>query len=164
MSQNDKSHSPFLMNKKSILDLNISPFAQLVIVLVVMIVMIGVTSIIPQSKYSSTAETMPWVSVCVAMLFFALINSILGFGTSNANKYYFLSLMSYAILILLGSILAWYMTAIPIKEAKGIKSVFIVITFGYLVFLAIVNLIRFFIAWSKRKDEEMLGSKRPSQF
>ncbi len=145
------------MSEKSILETRISPFYQVAGVLLLMLVLTGISSMVPPPKYSSTAHIIPWVVLCGMILFFALTNSILGFSAADSNKYWLHSIISFAILLVVGGVIAWQLSGVSIRDAGSVRWLYIVMTFGYLVFLSIVNLIKFFVALAQRHDKRMRG-------
>lgn len=145
------------MSEKSIVESRISPFIQVAAVLVLLLVITGISSLMPAPKYSSTAHIMPWVVLCGMILFFALGNSILGFSAIEPTKYWFQSILSFAILLVVGGLIAWGISGVSIFEAGSVSWLYIVLTFGYLVFLSIVNLIRFFVKIAQRHDNRLKG-------
>jgi hypothetical protein len=136
----------------SILDQNISPFKQLIISLLLAIILMLFSKISPVIPYSKTAHILPWTSLCGAILFYAITNSILSFGAS-ANKYYWMqSILCYVTLLAVGGLIAWQMTGIGIYDAGSVSWIYVVLSMGYLVFLSIVNLIKFVVALAQRDD------------
>lgn len=100
---------------------------------------------------------MPWVVQCGMILFFALINSVLSFGATDGNKYWLHSIISFATLLVTGGLMAWGISGISIGNAASVKWIYVVLTFGYLVFLSIVNLIKFLVKLAKKQDNALRG-------
>jgi hypothetical protein len=137
---------------KSLLDLDISPFKQLMFIFLLMVVMMGLTSVFPETPYSKNAHLGPWVVVCAMLLFYSLTNCILSFGTSSSMTYYLHSIISFALLLVVGGVIAWQISGVNIDDAGSMRWLYIVMTFSYLVLLSIVNLIKFLVYLSKVKD------------
>lgn len=140
------------MEQKSVLDRQISPFIQLGVVLAGTLIMMGLSLFMPATPYSSTADIMPWVVLCGMILFFALGNSILSFSASDGNTYWLHSIISFATLLIVGGLLAWWTSGVSIYDAGSVRWLYFVLTLGYLVFLSIVNLIKFFVGLAQRQD------------
>lgn len=141
----------------SLLDKKISPFIQLLFVLAMTLILIGFTSLSPKVPYSSTSGIMPWVVICGMILFYALVNSVLSFGAENGSTYWLHSIISFSILLVVGGLLAWSVSGVSIQNAGSVKWLYFVFTFGYLVFLSIVNLIKFLVVLAKRQDHRLRG-------
>jgi hypothetical protein len=147
------------MEDKSILDRQISPFTQVVSVLGLSVVLMGISSLMPSAPYSSTQHIMPWVVLCGMILFFALVNSVLSFAALDGNKYWGQSIISFAGLLVVGGCIAWAMSGVSINNAGSVRWIYVVLTFGYLVFLSIVNLIKFLVKLAQRQDRKLRGEE-----
>ncbi|MBL0099769.1 MAG: hypothetical protein IPP49_06695 [Saprospiraceae bacterium] len=88
---------------------------------------------------------------------FALCNSILSFSATNNNKYWLHSIISFAILLVVGGLIAWASSGVSIYEAGSVRWLYFVMTFGYLVFLSIVNLIKFLLQLVQKEDQKLRG-------
>lgn len=137
----------------SIFSGEVSPFKQVIFVVAVGVVLMGLTELLPQSPRMERTNSMPWTVASAMLLFFALANSVLAFSVKDGNKYWLYSMMSYAVLFITVSSLAYLVSGVGMDEAGSFRWIFLVFTFGYLILLSIVNLIRFFVALSKRSDE-----------
>ncbi len=147
------------MENKSILDKQISPFVQVLAVLGLSVVLMGISSLLPSAPYSSTQHIMPWVVLCGMILFFALVNSVLSFAARDGNKYWGQSILSFAGLLVMGGCIAWAISGVSINDAGSVRWLYFVLTFGYLVFLSIVNLIKFFVKLAQRQDKKLRGEE-----
>ncbi len=147
------------MEQKSILDRQISPFYQVAAVLALSVVMMVLSGLMPAAPYSSTAPIMPWVVLCGMILFFALVNSVLSFAAVDGNKYWFQSIISFAGLLVVGGFIAWGISGVSIGNAGSVRWLYFVLTFGYLVFLSIVNLIKFFVKLAQRQYKRLRGEE-----
>ncbi len=143
------------MRDHSILDKEISPFRQVGVVLTATIFFMLFSGLIPTAPYSKSAHIMPWVILCGMILFFSLANSILGFGAKDTNKYWLHSIISFSIMLVIGGLIAWAISGVSIKEAGSVRWIYFVLTFGYLVFLSIVNLIRFLVILAKKHENKL---------
>ncbi len=137
----------------SIFSGEVSPFKQVLFVIAIGIILMILTEILPQSPRMERTNSMPWTVAAAMLLFFALANSILAFAVKDGNKYWMYSMMSYALLFITVSSMAYMFSGVGMDEAGSFRWIFLVFTFGYLILLSIVNLIRFFVALSKRSDE-----------
>ncbi|MBK9564723.1 MAG: hypothetical protein IPO37_05920 [Saprospiraceae bacterium] len=143
------------MSDQSILDREISPFRQVGVVLVATVFFMIFSNLIPTAPYSKSAHIMPWVILCGMILFFALANSVLGFGAKDTNKYWLHSIISFSMMLVIGGIMAWAISGVSIRDAGSVRWIYVVLTFGYLVFLSIVNLIRFLVVLAKKHENKL---------
>ena len=87
-----------------------------------------------------------------ALLLFALGNALFSLGSSNINKYWSASFVSFLALAGLGLLVAKLLTGLWISEAGSYKWIYTVLTFGYLVILSIMSAIRGIVNFAE--DEE----------
>ena len=80
-----------------------------------------------------------------------------------ASKSNFLALkpgvFAFAILLVIGGLLAWAFSGVSIYEAGTVSWLYFVLTFGYLVFLSIVNLIKFLVKLAQKQDKSLRGEE-----
>lgn len=95
---------------------------------------------------------MPWVVVTAMLLLFALFNSVFCLGTAEPGKYWNRSVLSYLALGALAFGGARLVSGIPIDEAGSFRWLFFVVSFSYLVFISIVNLIRSIVAFAEKEE------------
>ena len=143
------------MSSDSILDKEISPFKQVGAVLVAALIFMVLSDLIPSAPYSKSAHIKPWVILCGMILFFALVNSVLSFGAKDSNKYWLFSIISFSVLLVAGGLMAWGISGVSINDAGSVRWIYFVLTFGYLVFLSIVNLIKFLVILAKKHENKL---------
>ncbi len=101
----------------------------------------------------------PWTVAAAMTLFFAVGNSILSLGATNQNKYWGNSIMSYMGLLLFGGFIAWLFSGLNIYEAKSFRWIYIVFTFGYLLFLCMVRAMRKIVQIAQKQDARLRGEE-----
>lgn len=94
----------------------------------------------------------PWTIATAFMLFFALFNSLSSLQSNSFSKYWGASMYSYLALGVASGLAAWLLSGIPLNEAQSYKFIYIVITFGFLVFLSMVNLMRKIVNFAEREE------------
>lgn len=94
----------------------------------------------------------PWMCAAAFLLFFALINSLSSFSAGDLNKYWGRSMLSFAGLAIVSGLAAYGLSAISINDAGSYRWIFIVLTFGYLVFLSIIGLIKTIVEFAEKED------------
>ena len=147
------------MQQKSIFEKELSPFYQLFIVLGIAFVLMIFSSLMPRPQNIQKVFNMPWIIICGMLLFYAMFNSVLSFASVKRDSYWWQSLASFAILMIAGSFMAYGFSGITMDEAGSIRWIYFVFTFGYLVFLSIVNLIRFLTELAQKKDKMLRGEE-----
>lgn len=149
----------WIMSQKTIWENEISPFRQLLFVLTVALIFMSLSSVIPRPSAISGMHNAPWVIISGLILFYAVSNSVLSFAAKKRDIYWLYSLVSFAILMIVGSIMARMFSGLTMDEAGTFRWIYFVFTFGYLVFLSIVNLIRFLVELAQRKDKQLRGEE-----
>jgi hypothetical protein len=142
-----------MQEDKSILDSNVSPYKQLLIALGLAVALMVLSKVMPTVPYSKTSHLLPWTSLCGAILFYAITNCILSFGAGENKNYWLQSIICYVILLFAGGVIAWMVTGVGIFDAGTVSWIYVVLSLGYLVFLSIVNVIKFVVFLAQREDK-----------
>lgn len=94
-----------------------------------------------------------WVAWATFLLCFALFNSVLSLNTKlDMNQYWFISTSTYTALVIALGALAWLFSGLSVKEAGTFQFIFIVITFGYLLFLSMARFMRKVVELAQKED------------
>lgn len=94
----------------------------------------------------------PWVSAASFLLFYAVFNSIFSLSAPNAAKYWSRSVFSFLGLAAANGFTAYLFSSLGIDEAGSYRWIYIVVTFGYLVFLSIVNFIKKIVEFAQKEE------------
>lgn len=132
---------------------SINPFLQAGVVLIAMIVFMGLGSV------ASNDPRFAWVTVCAMLLFFALFNALLSIPAKHIVSYWWKSVAGFTGLAVIGGVLAYWISGLSIDEAGSARWLYVVFAFGYLVFISIIQMVKFIIGLAQRKDKELRGEK-----
>lgn len=129
-----------------------SPFLQAAVAGGLMLLMELIT--LPMGAFGPVGfgERLPWIIVTAFMLLFALFNSIFCLASSHSTRYWNQSVISYVLLATAGGLLAWGVSGISINDAGSFRWLFFVVSFSYLVFISIVNLMRIIVAFAMKEE------------
>lgn len=94
----------------------------------------------------------PWSIATAFTLIFALLNSVLSLNADSFTKYWGRSVYSYMLLALCNGLAAWLISGISLNEAGSYKFIYLVVTFGFLVFLSMVNFIKQIVQFAEREE------------
>ncbi len=94
----------------------------------------------------------PWTISATFILFFSMFNSIISLTSENMDKYWTRSILSYVALAGLAALLAWGFSSLTINEAGSYRWIYIVLTFGYLLFLSMVGFMRKIVEFAQREE------------
>lgn len=98
-----------------------------------------------------------WVVAGTAILFFAIFNSVISLSIKNMDKYWTHSTASYAGLMIVSGGLAYLFSSLTITEAGTFRWIFMVLTFGYLLFLSIMRFMRKIVQIAQQEDDRWMS-------
>ena len=101
----------------------------------------------------------PWTVSAALTLLFAVGNSILSLGASDQNKYWGNSIICYMMVVVAGGAIAWLISGLHVYEAKSFRWIYVVFTFGYLLFLSIMRAMRKIVEIAQKQDARLRGEK-----
>jgi len=103
----------------------------------------------------TTGKNSPWVMMTAGILFYALSSSILSLKAERQNIYWREAILTFIGLLVASGLFATLISGLSIDEAGSFRWIFVVLSFGYLVFIAIVRLMRKIVEIAIKQDEKM---------
>ena len=94
----------------------------------------------------------PWVIGATFILFFAIFNAILSLLAKNMDQYWTRSMIGYVAVAGIAGLLAWAFSSQSINEAGTFRWIYIVLTFGYLLFLSMIRAMRKIVEFAQREE------------
>jgi hypothetical protein len=102
-----------------------------------------------------------WVVCGTGMLVYALFSSIISLSVEgDMNNYWTRSTAAYVALMGLGGCLAWFFSGLMLSEAASFKWIFMVVTFGYLLFLSLMRFMRKVVFLAQQEDNKWMERRR----
>ncbi len=143
------------MEKKetSFFEKSYNPIIQGVWVLGFSVVAMLVTKILYWTGLADVSGQAFWIIAGMSILLFALFNSVLSLSTKDMNQYWTRAIPTYAALMVLNGALAYLFSAMTMQEAGTFKWIFMVLTFGYLLFLSMMRFMRKIVDIAQREDD-----------
>lgn len=136
----------------SLFDRAYNPMVQAGIVLGAgLITMLG-AKMLNLTGWIEVGDRFPWLTAASFMLFFALFNSVFSLSSPNLNQYWGRSMFSFGALALASGLMAYLFSSIPIQEAGSYRWIYMVLTFGYLVFLSIMGFMKRIVEFAEREE------------
>jgi hypothetical protein len=86
------------------------------------------------------------------LLLFALFNSLLSLRADNFAKYWGSSVYSYMALAFGSGLAAWLFSGIDLRDAGTYRWIYLVVTFGFLVFLSMVNFMKRIVNFAEKEE------------
>jgi len=144
-------------SNKSIFEYNISPFLQGGVVLGAILVFILVTIVFGRLGLAETDGGTPWLVACSMTFFFAIGNSVLSLAADDQNAYWWKSILSFVLLVVLGGTMAYLFSGTSMDEAGSYRWLYVVFTFGHILFLAIVRTMKRIVKLAQKQDSRLRG-------
>jgi hypothetical protein len=94
----------------------------------------------------------PWSISSAFLLLFALFNSLLSLRADNFAKYWGSSVYSYMALAFGSGLAAWLFSGIDLRDAGTYRWIYLVVTFGFLVFLSMVNFMKRIVNFAEKEE------------
>jgi hypothetical protein len=94
----------------------------------------------------------PWSISSAFLLLFALFNSLLSLRADNFAKYWGSSVYSYLALAFSSGLAAWLFSGIDLRDAGTYRWIYLVVTFGFLVFLSMVNFMKRIVNFAEKEE------------
>jgi hypothetical protein len=94
----------------------------------------------------------PWSTAAAFLLFFALVNSLMSLQNHHFAQYWGQSMYSYMGLALVLGMAAWFFSGKTVSEAGSYRWIIFVVTFGFLVFLSMVNFMKKIVQFAEKEE------------
>jgi len=129
-----------------------NPALQAAIILGAGLIVTAVAKLIQYTEIMYVGEKFPWMCAASFLLFFALFNSIFSLSAKDINSYWTKSMIAFAALALISGLYAWGFSQLGVNEAGSYRWIFIVVTFGYLVFLSMMGFMKRIVEFAEKED------------
>lgn len=134
-----------------------NPVFQAACILLLMLVFMVVSKVLLKSSLIISNPTFSWEIMAALILFFALVNCVFSLQSINQLIYWRNSIFSFAALLFLGGFMAYLFSRTSIFDAGSISWILFIFSFSYLIFLSIVNLMRFIVDLAQKQDARLRG-------
>jgi hypothetical protein len=145
----------------SFFDKAYSPMLQGAVILGLITLLMVLTKLLHLAQVTEIDGLTYWLIAGSGLLLYAIFNSVFSLAvTDDMNKYWSKSTGTYAGVMILSGGLAWLFSAMTIGEAATSRWIFMVVTFGYLLFLSMMRFMRKVIAIAKREDDNWMKRQK----
>ena len=97
-----------------------------------------------------------WIYMMGAALVYAIFSTINLLYARKTGQYYYKSLMAFGVLLVIGGILATWISGRSILDLESYRKVFVFVIFTFLALLSIASVIKRLENWSRLKDDQFL--------
>lgn len=92
-----------------------------------------------------------WMSACTFLMLYAIFNSIISMSVDNNPNYWNISIVVYMVLAATTGLIAWGLSGLNVFEAGSYSFLYVVITFGYLVFISVMRSVKWLIEYAQKE-------------
>lgn len=97
-----------------------------------------------------------WIYMMGAALVYALFSTIHLLYARNTSRYYYQTLLAFGVLLIIGSLLATWISGRSIFTLETYRKVFIFVIFTFLALVSIASMMKRLENWSRLKDDQFL--------
>lgn len=97
--------------------------------------------------------------IITAMMIFSIFNSIISLSSENRNTYWLHSLIGFILMTIIGCISAYLLSGMTIDEAGSFRWLILVFSFGYILFISIVRVMRKIVELAQKQDGRLRGEE-----
>ncbi|MCC6462002.1 MAG: hypothetical protein IT260_16125 [Saprospiraceae bacterium] len=105
-------------------------------------------------------QLFPWSVATAFLLLFAVFNSLMSLNADSFMQYWGRSIYSFLGLAFLNGVAAWLVSGVRLNDAQSYRWIYIVVTFGFLVFLTLVNLMKKIVQFAQREEWDQPRRRR----
>jgi hypothetical protein len=150
-------------NRITFMDRVLNPVFQASVVLCISITAMIVFYALNSSGTMVVDKPVFWVIGGATTLFFALFNSVISLAATDMNAYWFRSTASYTVLMVASGCLAFLFSGVAMEEAGSFKFIYMVLTFGYLLFLSVMRFMRKIVQIAQVEDDKWVGRAKKTK-
>ena len=137
----------------------VNPFIQGAVIACMILLFVGIEAFFKWTGISEPEQNSPWITSTAMLLFYTIANSIISIKAKSLLKYWGRSITTYILLLVLGALFAYLVSGMPIDEAGSFRWLFVVLTLGYLIFLAIVQTMKRIVDIAIKQDKRLRGEE-----
>jgi len=128
------------------------PFVQASLVIMTVFLVNIISLIVKSSGLIEVSNRFAWLNAASFMLFFAVLNSIYSLTAKSVPHYWGLSMYSFMIVASLSGLQAYLFSGISIANAGSYMWIYVVVTFGYLVFLSLMSILKKVVSFAEKEE------------
>ncbi|MFN7326569.1 MAG: hypothetical protein ACK5SQ_08295 [Chitinophagales bacterium] len=130
----------------------LAPYQQALLVFAAGFLLMSAGVLLDKAGIFGMERLYPWTIATGFLLLFALFNSISSLQADSFVKYWGASIYSFMGLALVNGLAAWWLSGVSIGDAESYKFIYLVVAFGFLVFLSMVNFMKKIVQFAEREE------------
>ena len=91
-----------------------------------------------------------WMSATAFLLLYAIFNSLISLSTDNSS-YWGSSIIMFILLAVIAGSIAYGLSGIGIYDAGSYSFIYVVVSFGYLVFISIMGFVKKIVSFAQKE-------------
>ena len=139
-------------SKGSIFERTIDPAMQAGLVFGAVMLFNIVSKFLHATGLMTVSAKFPWMTAASFLLLFAVFNSVYSLTAKSMMKYWGRSIYSFMGLAAASGIAAYLFSSLTISEAGSYRWIYVVVTFGYLVFISIMAIMRRIVEFAQKEE------------
>lgn len=147
------------MSTNSIFSKKINPILQAGVVLAFTLLIVLIGKALGLDSEGKFGSHFAWTMSASFLLFYIIFNSALSFSFEDQNRYWMLSIFSFAGLVVIGGFISYWVSGQSIYEAKSMKTIYIIFTIGYIVMLTIARSMKGILQLVLKQDKRLRGEE-----
>jgi len=140
------------MTLMSIYERKLDPIRQAAIFFAATLLFMAATKALDYTGFYEADRLFPWSIATALLLLFAVFNSLMSLNADSVMRYWGRSMYSFLGLALLNGAAAWLFSGVPLNQAQSYRWIYIVVTFGFLVLLSMVNLMKKIVQFAEKEE------------
>jgi hypothetical protein len=137
---------------------SISPFYQAGISFILILIFDVVSVSITKDPIAKLPPQI-WTNCIAMVLFYIVVNCLMSLRSATTPKYVRDSIFAFLVLSIAGILLSQFMSKKTMDESGSFRWLFIVLGVGYMIFLGIINTMKFVVNWAKTQDTGLRGEE-----
>ncbi len=129
-----------------------NPFYQVALMLIFSTTIMLVSFLLNKLGITTISGKFFWMTTCANMLFFSVFNSISSISSQNLANYWGRSMMCFMAFAGISGLFSYLFSGIPIFDAGSYSYIYFVITFVYLIFLAMVQSMKAIVDFAQKEQ------------
>ena len=139
-------------SNKSIFEKVIDPVHQAILTFGGVLSFIILSKLINAIGLLSVSAKFPWMTAAAFLLLFAVFNSVYSLTSKSIVQYWGRSIYSFMGLAVASGLVAYLFSSMTISEAGSYRWIYVVVTFGYLVFLSLMAFLRKIVEFAQKEE------------
>lgn len=136
----------------SIFERKFDPLYQAALVLGITLVIDVLALLVQSTDTVGVSNRFPWLAAASMMLFYAMVNVVFSVSSKDLVRYWSRSIYAFMALALGVGLLAWAFSSLTISEAGSYKWIYIVVTVSYIIFSAMITLLRKVVDFAQKEE------------